>query len=139
MPDVPPPESVNLTYNEFSRLNGEGDDWDGESRPMDIRYIDAPAAPRGEPGPRTGRDGPEQCRFRLSQIYGIICTSGDHQNLPLGVDLEVAMLYCPGMGIFHISSFYQGPTMYARPLIRVKLSRFYIEFSGSKTQAERLN
>lgn len=49
MPDVPASETVALTYNEFSRLNGEGPDWDGESRPMDIRYINAPTAPPGEP------------------------------------------------------------------------------------------
>ena len=47
MPDVPPPEDVSMTYNEFSRLNGESADWDGEARPMDIRYIDHP-----EPGDR---------------------------------------------------------------------------------------
>ena len=49
MPDVPPPETVSLTYNEFSRLNDEASDWDGESRPMDIRYINPPAASPGEP------------------------------------------------------------------------------------------
>ena len=49
MPDVPPPETVTLTYNEFSRLNGESPDWDGELRPMDIRYINPPEAPLGEP------------------------------------------------------------------------------------------
>ena len=49
MPDVPAPESVSLTYNEFSRLNGETEDWDGESRPMDIRYINPPETPLGQP------------------------------------------------------------------------------------------
>ena len=49
MPDVPSPESVSLTYNEFSRQNGESDDWDGELRPMDIRYINPPTAGEGEP------------------------------------------------------------------------------------------
>ena len=49
MPDVPPPASVSLTYTEFSRMNGEAEDWDGESRPMDIRYINPPGAPAGEP------------------------------------------------------------------------------------------
>jgi len=48
MPDVPPPEAVSLTYNEFSRMNGESPEWDGESRPMDIRYINPPSAPIGE-------------------------------------------------------------------------------------------
>jgi acyl-CoA thioesterase-2 len=49
MPDVPPPEAVSLTYNEFSRLNGEEPDWDGEARPMDIRYINPPSSAPGEP------------------------------------------------------------------------------------------
>jgi acyl-CoA thioesterase-2 len=46
---VPPPEAVTFTYNEFSHLSGESDDWDGERRPMDIRYINPPDAPLGEP------------------------------------------------------------------------------------------
>jgi len=49
MPAVPPPESITMTYNEFSRLNGEERDWDGEARPMDLRYVDPPTAPLGEP------------------------------------------------------------------------------------------
>lgn len=49
MPDAPAPESVTLTYNAFSRANGEQEDWDGEARPMDLRYINPPTAPPGEP------------------------------------------------------------------------------------------
>ena len=49
MPGVPPPETVMLTYNAFSRANGEEEDWDGEARPMDLRYINPPTAPPGEP------------------------------------------------------------------------------------------
>lgn len=49
MPDVPSPDVVELTYNEFSRMNGEAPDWDGELRPMDIRYINPPTAAPGEP------------------------------------------------------------------------------------------
>ena len=41
-PQAPPPEAVGMTYNEFSRQAGEGEDWDGEARPMDIRYINPP-------------------------------------------------------------------------------------------------
>ena len=49
MPDVPPPQDVELTYNEFVRLGAAHDpDWDGEARPMDIRYINPPMAPEGE-------------------------------------------------------------------------------------------
>lgn len=51
MPDVPPPEEVSLTYNEFARAQqGDPDEaWDGEARPIDIRYIDAPTAAQGVP------------------------------------------------------------------------------------------
>jgi acyl-CoA thioesterase-2 len=49
MPEVPSPEAVSLTYNQFSRDNGEEEDWDGEARPMDIRYVNPPTAPLGEP------------------------------------------------------------------------------------------
>jgi acyl-CoA thioesterase-2 len=49
MPRVPPPDEVTLTYNEFARWEPAAEDWDGEARPMDIRYIDPPTAPRGEP------------------------------------------------------------------------------------------
>ena len=48
-PPAPPAETVNLTYNEFSRQAGEGEDWDGEARPMDIRYINPPSPSPGEP------------------------------------------------------------------------------------------
>ena len=43
MPDVPPPESVSLTYNEFTIAMMGGDDWHGIHRPFDIRYINPPA------------------------------------------------------------------------------------------------
>ena len=50
MPDVTPPDDVTVTYNEFSREQGiDPAEWDGEARPMDIRYIDPPRAPLGEP------------------------------------------------------------------------------------------
>ena len=49
IPEVPPPEAVTLTYNAYSRANGEAEDWDGEARPMDLRYVNPPTAPLGEP------------------------------------------------------------------------------------------
>ncbi len=51
MPDVAPPQDVRLTYNEFVRSQRDepDTDWDGEARPMDIRYIDPPTAPEGQP------------------------------------------------------------------------------------------
>ena len=49
MPEAPSPESVSLTYNAFSRANGEAEDWDGEARAMDLRYVNPPTAAPGEP------------------------------------------------------------------------------------------
>ncbi len=49
MPEAPAPEGVTLTYNAFSRANGEAEDWDGEARAMDLRYVNPPIAPPGEP------------------------------------------------------------------------------------------
>ena len=48
-PDVPPPEDVALTYEEFSRSVGRQQEWDLEARPMDTRCINPPVAPPGEP------------------------------------------------------------------------------------------
>lgn len=47
MPDVPPPEAVALTYNEFTLAQTGEATWHGFDRPMDIRYINPPRA-RGE-------------------------------------------------------------------------------------------
>jgi acyl-CoA thioesterase-2 len=51
MPDVAPPQEIELTYNDFvrSQRRNPDPDWDGEARPMDIRYVDAPTAPEGQP------------------------------------------------------------------------------------------
>lgn len=49
MPTVPPPEQVRLTYTEHSRLESGGRYWAGDVRPMDIRYVNPPTAPRGVP------------------------------------------------------------------------------------------
>ena len=48
-PDVPPPEEVALTYEEFSSSAGRQQEWDIEARPMDTRCINPPIAPLGEP------------------------------------------------------------------------------------------
>ena len=48
-PDVPPPEEVALTYEEFSSSAGRQQEWDIEARPMDTRCINPPVAPLGEP------------------------------------------------------------------------------------------
>ena len=46
-PDVPPPEQVPFTYGDFTMRQTGEDRWDGMGRPVDIRYINAPEAPRG--------------------------------------------------------------------------------------------
>jgi acyl-CoA thioesterase-2 len=42
MPDVPAPEDVEFTYNDFTLQQTGGVDWHGINRPMDIRYINPP-------------------------------------------------------------------------------------------------
>jgi acyl-CoA thioesterase II len=49
MPKVPPPHEVPLTYAEHTRRESGNADWPGEVRPMDIRYVNPPSAPRGVP------------------------------------------------------------------------------------------
>lgn len=50
MPAAPPPESVGTTYTDFMlEDSAPGTPWSGADRPMDIRYINPPRAPRGTP------------------------------------------------------------------------------------------
>jgi len=47
MPAVPRPGDVTLTYAEHSRRESGNANWHGDVRPMDIRYVNPPSAPRG--------------------------------------------------------------------------------------------
>ncbi|MDG2112158.1 MAG: thioesterase family protein, partial [Actinomycetota bacterium] len=49
--DVPGPEEVNSTYHGFCEaiLPPEEIPWPGRARPMEIRYINPPSAPEGQP------------------------------------------------------------------------------------------
>ena len=47
MPEAPPPRRTPFTYGEFTMQQTGRDTWDGMGRPIDIRYINAPEAPRG--------------------------------------------------------------------------------------------
>ncbi len=47
MPDVPPPESIVMTYDDFHLQQTGETAWAGSNRPMDIRYINPPGQ-RGE-------------------------------------------------------------------------------------------
>lgn len=50
MPVAPPPETVVATYADFMLTDDPpGSMWSGADRPMDIRYINPPTAPRGVP------------------------------------------------------------------------------------------
>ena len=49
MPNVPPPNEVGLTYAEHTRRESGNANWPGDVRPMDIRYVNPPTAPRGVP------------------------------------------------------------------------------------------
>ena len=49
MPKVPPPDAVTLTYAQHTRRESGGAHWSGDVRPMDIRYVNPPSAPRGVP------------------------------------------------------------------------------------------
>ena len=48
-PEATPPEAVPFTYGDFTMGETGEDSWHGMDRPMDIRYINPPSAPRGEP------------------------------------------------------------------------------------------
>lgn len=49
MPDVPPPDEVRYTYDDFTLEQSGSDAWHGSDRPVDIRYINPPTKPRGVP------------------------------------------------------------------------------------------
>ena len=49
MPQVPPPEEVTYTYDHFTLAQTNEDAWYGSDRPIEIRYVNPPSAPRGTP------------------------------------------------------------------------------------------
>ncbi len=49
MPHAPPPESLTTSYDDFTLAQTGEPSWYGSDRPMDIRYVNPPTAPRGEP------------------------------------------------------------------------------------------
>ena len=48
-PDVPPPEGVSFTYDDFTLRETGEETWYGVARPLETRYVNPPQAPRGEP------------------------------------------------------------------------------------------
>ena len=51
MPEVAPPEAVPVTYSQFTHAlrPDYGGVWSGDARAMEIRYVNPPTAPEGEP------------------------------------------------------------------------------------------
>lgn len=93
MPSVPPPERVASTYDEFTLRQTNEDTWHGSARPVDIRYVNPPTAPRGEPVTETQlmwmrvderlSDAPTAHEAALAYLSDT--TLVDHIPLPLGL------------------------------------------------------
>lgn len=93
MPRVPPPEEVTATYDDFTLAQSGADAWYGSARPMEIRYVNPPDAPRGEPVTETqlmwmriaGALPDEADVHRCGLAYLSDSTLVDHIMLPLGM------------------------------------------------------
>lgn len=93
MPEAPPAEAVPLSYDDFTEaeLAKEGP-WEGAVRPMEIRYVNPPTAPRGEPVSEpqlmwmriSERLGADPCRHEAGLAYLADSTLIDHVLLPHG-------------------------------------------------------
>ena len=114
-PEVPPVESVTLTYNEFSHdlRTLETDRWEGEGRPMDIRYVNPPGAPEGEPvldhqlmWMRIDEDLPDDPLLHAAGLaYLADSTLVDHVMLPHGHRWQDARL--TGTSLDHAMWFHR--------------------------------
>jgi acyl-CoA thioesterase II len=93
MPEVPEPHSVTFSYDDFNRQQTGEADWHGSARPMDIRYVNAPTARRGEPVTENQlmwmkiSEGlpDETAMHRAALAYLSDSTLVDHVMLPLGL------------------------------------------------------
>ena len=93
MPEVPPPEEVTYTYEDFTLAQSGDAAWYGADRPMDIRYINPPSAVRGVPVtetqlmwmriPEALSDAPHVHQAGLAYLSD--STIVDHIMLPLGM------------------------------------------------------
>jgi acyl-CoA thioesterase-2 len=93
MPQVPSPERVTFSYDDFTLQQTGASDWHGSARPMDIRYVNPPTAPRGQPVtesqlmwmriPERLPDDPGVHRAALGNLSD--STLVDHVMLPLGL------------------------------------------------------
>ncbi|MCP5026492.1 MAG: acyl-CoA thioesterase II [Actinomycetia bacterium] len=114
-PEVPPAESVTLTYNEFSHdlRTLAADRWEGEGRPMDIRYINPPTAAEGEPildhqlmWMRINEELPDDTLLHAAGLaYLADSTLVDHVMLPHGLRWQDARL--TGTSLDHAMWFHR--------------------------------
>ena len=92
MPEVPPPDAVSYTYDDFTLEQTGADAWYGTARPMDIRYINPPTAPPGEPVTEpqlmwmriASALGDDEGEHDAALAYLSDSTLVDHVPLPLG-------------------------------------------------------
>lgn len=92
MPEVPPPDAVSYTYDDFTLEQTGADAWYGTARPMDIRYINPPTAPPGEPVTEpqlmwmriASTLGDDEGEHDAALAYLSDSTLVDHVPLPLG-------------------------------------------------------
>ena len=93
MPDVPSPDEVSYTYDDFTLELSGADVWHGSDRPVDIRYINPPTEPRGVPVTETQlmwmripESLPDSAVVHQSGLaYLSDTTVVDHVMLPLGM------------------------------------------------------
>lgn len=112
MPEVPPPEEVTFTYDDFTLAETGDKDWHGADRPMDIRYINPPTV-RGvsvtEPQlmwMRIREDLPDAPHVHQAGLaYLSDSTLVDHVMLPLGMRWQDADLI--GASLDHAMWFHR--------------------------------
>jgi acyl-CoA thioesterase-2 len=112
---VPRPDEVQVTYDDVSRQHpdtGSGP-WDGERRPMDIRYINPPAGAEGVPVTEpqlmwlriAGSVPPEPAANDAGLAYLADSTLVDHVMLPHGYRWQDARL--TGTSLDHAKWFHR--------------------------------
>ena len=113
MPDVPSPDEVGFTYDDFTLELSGADAWHGSDRPVDIRYINPPTAPRGEPVTETQlmwmripESLPDSAVVHQAGLaYLSDTTVVDHVMLPLGLRWQDAGL--EGTSLDHAMWFHR--------------------------------
>lgn len=113
MPQVPPPEKVTYTYDDFTLAQTGEDAWHGAERPMDIRYINPPMV-RGEsvseaqlmwmriPEQLPNSSGVHQAGLAYLSDSALV----DHIMLPLGLRWQDADFL--GASLDHVMWFHRS-------------------------------